>query len=258
MNTWVSLLRAAIPLMPGGSASGGSRGRSRSRFRSRSRSRGRSDSGSDSSSDSDSGSLEREEEQIERELEKERKMAVLEEKRAELERKRDEAAQLREKREKREQEQRKAAEKQAAAEQELRWAQRLSQLPVNLMDRINEYDDGEDAPEELSLLLCKPIGSTRDMLTMSSEWCASRQFEPVTLRLSRHAGALQSASLLCLLHRSEIEEYLRLSFEIHKTIKKIGLRLQLKLGASQSLSQLRVTQPHCPRFGACWRGMLRH
>ena len=125
------------------------------------------------------------------------------------------------------------------------------------MDRINEYDDGEDAPEELSLLLCKPIGSTRDMLTMSSEWCASRQFEPVTLRLSRHAGALQSASLLCLLHRSEIEEYLRLSFEIHKTIKKIGLRLQLKLGASQSLSQLRVTQPHCPRFGACWRGMLR-
>ena len=229
MNTWVSLLRAAIPLMPGGSASGGSRGRSRSRFRSRSRSRGRSDSGSDSSSDSDSGSLEREEEQIERELEKERKMAVLEEKRANLERKRDEAAQLREKREKREQEQRKAAEKQAAAEQELRWAQRLSQLPVNLVDRINEYDDGEDAPEELSLLLCKPIGSTRDMLTMSSEWCASRQFEPVTLRLSRHAGALQSASLLCLLHRSEIEEYLRLSFEIHKTIKKIGLRLQLKL-----------------------------
>jgi hypothetical protein len=212
--------------MPGGCASGGSRGRSRSRSRSRSRGRD-SDSGSDSYSDSGSPNIEREEKRIERELEKERKMAVLEEKRAELERKREGAAQLHEKREKREKEQRKASAEQAAAEQALKWAQRVSQLPVNMVDRINEYDDGEDAPENLSLLLCKPIGATRDMLTLSSEWCASPVFQ-LGCTSCCASPALQPASLV-LLHRSEIEEYLRVSFEIHKTIKKIGLRMTLKL-----------------------------
>jgi len=99
----------------------------------------------------------------------ERKRAALEEKRAELERMRTEAAQAREKREKRAREQRQAAEAWAAADLEAKWASCCARVQVDIVDKINVYED-DDAPEELSILLSKAVGSAEILTLFSCSW----------------------------------------------------------------------------------------
>tara|TARA_B100000795_G_scaffold198913_1_gene152779 strand:+ start:691 stop:1020 length:330 start_codon:yes stop_codon:yes gene_type:complete len=105
---------------------------------------------------------------LSRELENELRLAAQEERRSEIERKREDGAKLREAREARERQHVHAAEEQAAERARLKWVKRSSTLLVQLLDKINLYDDDEEA-EGIALLLCKPAVSA-DVTTFGNSW----------------------------------------------------------------------------------------